>query len=82
MDGYKLSAEGIAIFRRMRSVLDTPASRTEGYEILNCLYENGFGTVEEITNYTGLSRDQFCNKLSTLMFRGYVEGLAKQGSFV
>ena len=78
MDRFKLSTEGIARFRRMRVDLDKPASQIEGYEILNYLYENGSGTVEEITNYTGLSWDKVMNKLSTLMYHRYVEGLVKQ----
>jgi hypothetical protein len=78
MDRFKLSAEGTARFRRMRLDSDTPASRIEGYEILDCLYENGAGTVEEITNYTGLPRDQVWNKLTSLVTHGYIEGVARR----
>ena len=82
MDKYTLSNEGRARFRRMRLDLETPTSGIDRYEILSYLYENGSGTVAEIINYTGLSWEHVMNKLSTLMFHGYIEALTKQGSFV
>ena len=76
MDGYRLSNEGFARLRRMRTDTDMPASNVEGYEILNYLYENSSGTLEEIIHHTGLPRNEVYNILSTLMSHGYVEGSA------
>ena len=77
MDKYTLSYEGIARFRRMRIDSDIEVSRIEDYKIANYLYEHGAATVEEIENYTGLSLDQVSNKLSTLIYHGYVEALTE-----
>jgi DNA-binding MarR family transcriptional regulator len=76
MDRYMLSNEGRAKFRRMRTSSDS-AAKIENYEILNYLYEHGAATVEDIENRTGLSLDQVMNKLSTLIYHGYIEELAK-----
>jgi len=79
MDRYVLSNNGRARFRRLRiRVNSDTASKIVDYEILDYLYEHGAATVEEIENYTGLSWDQVTNKLSTLIYHGYVEELAKQ----
>jgi len=78
MNKYTLSNEGIARFRRMKVDLDRPPSKIEGYDILNYLYENGAGTVNEIGNYAGLSWNQVSDKLSAFLCRGYVKGTAGQ----
>ena len=78
MDKYTLTLEGRARFRRMRIDPDIEISKTEGYGIINYLYENGTGTVEEIINYTGLSWGQVTNRISNLIYHGYVEELDKK----
>jgi hypothetical protein len=42
------------------------------------LYVHGSATVEEIEGYTGLPWDEVINKISVLMNRGDIEGLAGQ----
>ena len=77
MDRYTLSYEGKARFKRRKISVNLGMAKMEGYEILDYLYEHGSATVEEIENYTGLSWGQVSNKLSTLIYHGYVEELAK-----
>ena len=79
MDRYTLTSEGRARFRRMetRANIDTSVD-TEDYEILRFLYVHGAATVEEIEGQTGLTWDETVNEISTLMSRGYVEGVAGQ----
>ena len=81
MDAYRLSTQGKARYRRMRLNLNAPTSRIEGYEILTYLYENGPKTLQDITNCVGLSWDQVCNKISSLLAYGYIEGIAKAVGF-
>jgi DNA-binding MarR family transcriptional regulator len=60
-----------------RANVDTSVD-TEDYEILHFLYAHGSATVAEIEGQTGLTWDETVNEISTLMSRGYVEGLAGQ----
>ena len=79
MDRYTLTYEGRARFRRMETRIHSDTSAmTKDYEILHHLYERGTATVEEIENYTGLSWNEVENRLSALMYHGYIEGLAEQ----
>ena len=76
MNRYALTNEGIARFRRRKVSVNAEMARMEGYEILDYLYEHGAATVEEIGNYTGLSRSQVINKLSVFINHGSVEELS------
>ena len=79
MDRYTLTYEGRARFRRMETRIHADTSaKTKDYEILHHLYEHGAATVEEIENYIGQSRDELVNRLSALMYHGYIEELAEQ----
>jgi len=71
MDEYKLSQEGRWKFLRIRE--DTETARFEGYEILNYLYEQGAGTIEEISYHTELSTREVAENLSAFISRGLVE---------
>ena len=77
MDRYKLSHEGRARFRGIKTG-DTGTARMEGYEVLNYLYEHGPATVEELEDYAGLSRAQVTDKLWAFINRGYVDKLAEK----
>lgn len=81
MDRYTLSNEGRARFKRRKISANLGIETIEGYEILDCLFENGSATVEEIKNYTGLSWSQVVNKLEAFIHWGYVEGLTKPQIF-
>ena len=73
MDKYTLSNEGMARLKRRKISVDAGMAKMEGYEVLDYLYEHGAATVEEIENYTGLSRRQVVDKLSTFIHHGFVE---------
>ena len=78
MDRYTLTYEGKARFRRMEARIHSDTSAmTKDYEVLHHLYESGAATVEEIENYTGMSWNELENRLSGLMYHGYIEGLAE-----
>ena len=77
MDRYTLSNEGRARFKRRKISVDLGMATIEGYEILDCLFDNGSATVEEIENITGLPWEQVTSKLFDFIYRGYVEELAK-----
>jgi DNA-binding MarR family transcriptional regulator len=77
MERYTLTFEGRSMLRRMESRVSTDASfLTEDFKILEFLYENGAATVDEIVDYTGLTRSQLVNRLFGIMRRGYIEALA------
>ena len=78
MDRYELSNEGMARLKRRKISVDMGMDKIEGYEVLDYLYEHGPTTVEEIGNYTGLSRSQVINKLSTFIHHGFAEKSAEQ----
>lgn len=58
----------------MRAGIDV-SSRTDDFEILHYIYENGAATVEDMMKYTGFSRGGLVNKLMSIMNRGYIEVL-------
>jgi DNA-binding IclR family transcriptional regulator len=66
--------EGRARFRRMKLSVDA-ANVTDGYKVLEYLYEIGPGSIEEIGEATGLSREQVVLQLQTYMSHGMVEEL-------
>lgn len=69
-----LTTEGRAKFRRTRASVDT-ANMTEGYKILNYIYEHGADTIDEIGVFTGLPREQVVSQLQVYMAHGMVEEL-------
>ena len=76
MDRYTLSYEGRARLRRMEADIAAGTSgETQDYELLHYLYAHGAATVEEIEKYSGQSWSDVVNRLSTLMYHEYVEGL-------
>ena len=74
MDRYSLIGEGRARFRRMKLSLDA-SDVTDGYRVLEYLYEKGPGSIDEIGEATGLSREQVVYQLQTYMSHGMVEEL-------
>jgi len=76
MDRYMLTNEGRARFRRRKISVRAGMAKMEGYEVLDCLFERGAGTVEEIASYTGLSQGQVRDKLSVFINHELVEGSA------
>lgn len=79
MDRYMLTYEGRARLRRMETDISAGTSdKTQDYELLHYLYAHGAATIEEIEGYSGLSWSEVVNRLSALMYYGYVEGLPEQ----
>jgi DNA-binding Lrp family transcriptional regulator len=77
MERYVLTPEARARFRRMATRANIDASAdTDDYKLLQYLYAHGAATIEEIEQYTGLPWGETINRLSVLMNRGYIEGLA------
>jgi DNA-binding MarR family transcriptional regulator len=78
MDKYTLSSEGRARFKRMQTSVDAGVemgiARTEGYLILDYLYQHGAATVADIEKFTGLSWGKVTAELSTFIHHGLVEG--------
>jgi DNA-binding Lrp family transcriptional regulator len=58
-----------------RANVDASAD-TDDFKVLQLLYTHGASTVEEIEKYSGLPWEEVVNKISVLMNRGYIEGLA------
>jgi DNA-binding MarR family transcriptional regulator len=73
MNRYMLSNEGRARARRRKISVKAEMAKTEGYEVLDYLYEHGAGTVEEIANHTGLSQGHVMDKLLVFINHGFVE---------
>ncbi len=67
-----LIGEGRARFRRMRLSVDA-STVTDGYKVLEYLYERGPGAIEEIGAATGLPREQVVAQLQVFMVHGFVE---------
>ena len=63
-------------FKRLKLSVNAEITSMEGYEALDYLYEHGAATIEEISNYTGLTKGQVMEKMVSFMNRGLVEGLA------
>ena len=74
MDRYTLTSEGRARFRRMKLSVET-AEVTDGYKVLDYIYENGADTVGEIGVITGLPRERVVSQLQVYMSHGLVEEL-------
>ena len=51
------------------------AARTDGYKVLDYIYERGADTIDEIGVSTGLSREQVVSQLQVFMSHGLVEEL-------
>ncbi len=77
MDRYTLTSEARARLREMetRANIDKSAD-TQDFRLLHYLYVHGSATIEEIESQTGLAWDEVVNEISTLMSRGYIEGLS------
>ncbi len=71
MDKFFLSNEGTARFKRMR-ISGEP--KFEGYDILDYLYEHGSSTVDELAEYTGLSRNKLIELIMTFIHHSFIEG--------
>lgn len=69
-----LTSEGRAKFRRMKVSVDADA-RTDGYKVLDYIYEHGADTIDEIGVSTGLPREQVVSQLQVYMSHGMVEEL-------
>jgi hypothetical protein len=79
MERYTLTFEGRARLRRTETRANIDASAdTEDFRLLHYLYVHGSATVEEIESCTGLPWDEAINKISVLMNRGDIEGIAGQ----
>jgi DNA-binding MarR family transcriptional regulator len=59
-------------------VFSDSSVKTEDYEILLYLYKHGAATVQEIEDHSGLSRNEVVNRLSDLIYWGYIEESAEQ----
>jgi DNA-binding MarR family transcriptional regulator len=75
MDRYRLSNEGLNKFKRTKIRMFAEDQTMEGFDILDCLYEHGALTIEEIEKYTGLRYDQVVHKMESFMPWGYIERL-------
>ena len=74
MDRYMLTSEGRARFRRMKFSVET-AEISDGYKVLDHIYEHGADTLDEIGVITGLPREQVFSQLQVYMSHGLVEEL-------
>jgi DNA-binding MarR family transcriptional regulator len=75
MDRYRLSNEGFEKFKRTKIRMYAEDQTMDGYDILNCLYEHGSSTIEEIEKYTGLRYDQVVHMMESFFPWGYIERL-------
>jgi DNA-binding MarR family transcriptional regulator len=75
MDRYRLSNEGSTKFKRTKIRMFAEDQTMEGFSILNCLYEHGALTIEEIEKYTGLRYDQVVHMMESFFPWGYIERL-------
>jgi len=71
---YTLTDKGKGYFSKMRDNLSL--TQTEGYQVLDHLFENGTDTASEIAGHTGLSSAQVMRKLEEFKKQGLVEILA------
>ena len=75
MNVYNLTHKGRKKFEKTR---DNPhLFNTVGYKVLEYLYENGTGTVEQIVDYTGVSHSEAVAKLNQFKRERIVEVLIK-----
>jgi DNA-binding MarR family transcriptional regulator len=79
MDRYTLTFEAMARLREMetRANVDKSAN-TADFKVLQYLHVHGSATIEELESFTGLPWDEVVNKISVLMYRGYIEGLTEK----
>ena len=75
MNVYSLTEKGRKKFKRMRDNLGI--TQTAGYQVLEYLYENGTGTVEQIVIYTGVPHSEVMPMLNRFRGEGSVEVLEK-----
>ena len=75
MDSYTLTEEGRARSRRRMIGETAETARMEGNEILDFLYEHGNASVEELMEFTGMSRFQVMEKILLYMNHGIVQKL-------
>ena len=75
MDRYRLSNEGLTKFKRTKIRMSAEDQTMDGYDILNCLYERGALTIEEIEKFTGLRYDQVVHMMESFFPWGYIERL-------
>jgi DNA-binding MarR family transcriptional regulator len=71
---YTLTDKGKGYFSKMRDNLSL--TQTEGYLVLDHLFENGTDTASEIASHTGLSSSQVMRKIEEFKKQGLVEILA------
>jgi len=71
---YTLTDKGKGYFSKMRDNLSL--TQTEGYIVLDHLFENGTDTAGEIASHTGLSSSQVMRKIEEFKKQGLVEILA------
>ena len=78
MNIYTLTSDGRARFRQKKISADMGVTGMGGYEVLDYLYEQGRGTIEEIRKHTGLSYSQVNDKLDLFLHHGFIERLVDQ----
>ena len=71
---YTLTDKGRSYFSRMRDNMSL--TQTEGYIVLDHLFENGTDTASEIAKHTGLSSGQVMRKIEEFKKEGLIEKLA------
>lgn len=71
---YELTAEGRQRFARIRENMEV--AQTEGYIVLEYLYDNATGTAKEIAAHTGLSSGQVMRKLEEFIKQNLVRAMA------
>lgn len=75
MDRYTLTEEGRARSRRRIISESAETASMEGNEILDFLYEHGAATVEELVEFTGMTRFHLMDKILLYLNHGLVEKL-------
>jgi len=71
---YALTEKGKGYFSKMRD--NSSLFQTEGYLVLDDLFENGTDTTSEIARQTGLSSGEVMRKIEEFKKQGLVETLA------
>jgi transcription initiation factor IIE alpha subunit len=75
MDRYTLTEEGRARSRRRIISESAETASMEGNEILDFLYEHGAATVEELVEFTGMTRFHVMDKILLYLNHGLIEKL-------
>jgi DNA-binding MarR family transcriptional regulator len=68
---YTLTGKGKGYFSKMRNNMSL--TQTEGYLVLDDLFENGTDTASEIARQTGLSSGQVMRKIEEFEKQGLVQ---------